>query len=185
MSEITPEIVNDLKEFDWNTILERGNGMDDLNDRQFRFAKGLAVEIAVEKYSNDPTFKYVGAIHKDYDWEKHNISVELKSQFSSSMYGKRGKLSKNFTIKLNNSNGTNKKSTLDSSDVADILIVVRNDGAFVIDKDLVIKRAIPGGDGFSVVVSKDEIIELTGRKIVNKIDLDLKAAINDALRNVL
>jgi hypothetical protein len=185
MSQLTPEIVDDLKGFNWDAILEKGNGLEDLNDSQWRFIKGLVAELTVEKFSNDPTFKYVGAVHKDYDWEKHNISVELKSQLSGGMYGKRGKLSKNFTIKLNNSNGTNKKATLDSSDVADILIVVRNDGAFVIDKDLVMKRATPGGDGFNVIVSKDEITELTGRKIVNKSDLGLKAKLIDAIKNTL
>jgi hypothetical protein len=179
------QVIDDLKAFDWNTIIERGNGLDDLNDAQWRFIKGLVVELTVEKYSNDPTFKYVGDVHKDYDWAKHKLSVELKSQLSGGMYGKKGGLLKNFSIKLNNSNGTNKKDILPSSDVADILIVVRNDGAFVIDKELVLKRAKKGGDGFDVTVSRDEIVELTGKVKVNKNNLNLKASITNAIKTVL
>lgn len=179
------QVLNDLKKFDWNTIIERGNGLDDLNDSQWRFIKGLVVELTIEKYSNDPTLKYVGDVHKDYIWGKHTLSVELKSQLSGGMYGKKGSLLKNFSIKLNNSNGTNKKDVLLSSDVADILIVVRNDGAFVIDKQLVLSRAKKGGDGFEVSVSREEITEITGKITVNKINLNLKEKITNAIKTVL
>lgn len=160
-------IIDDLKAFDWQTIIEYGNSLDDLNDGQFRFVKGLAVELCVEKHSNS-NLVYVGAKHKDFDWFKHNITAELKSQLSGGMYGKKGKLKKNYTIKLNNSHGTNKQATLNPANVADVTIVVRDDGAFAIDKATAIRNARSGGDGFEVKVTKSEVVELSGLVIPNK-----------------
>lgn len=160
-------IIDDLKAFDWQTIIEYGNSLDDLNDGQFRFIKGLAVELCVEKHSNG-NLVYVGAKHKDFDWPKHNITAELKSQLSGGMYGKKGHLKKNYTIKLNNSHGTNKQKTINPADVADVIIVVRDDGAFAIDKATAIRNARSGGDGFEVKVTKGEVVELSGLVIPNK-----------------
>ena len=134
-------IVDDLKTFDWQTIIEYGNSLDDLNDSQWRFIKGLAVELATEQCS-DGNLIYVGARHKDFDWPKHNITAELKSQLSTGMYNKKGRLKKNYSIKLNNSHGTNKQVTIDPADVADVIIVVRDDGAFAIDQATAIEDPI-------------------------------------------
>jgi hypothetical protein len=79
------------------------------------------------------------------------------------MYTKQGRLKKNFSIKLNNSNGTNKKETLDPTEVCDYILVVRSDGAFVIDRDTVLANAYRGGDGFEVRVDADQITEISGR----------------------
>lgn len=179
------DIINDLKAFDWQTIIEYGNSLGDLNDAQFRFAKGLAAELAVEKFSNTD-LTYVGAKHKDYDWPKHNITVELKSQLSGGMYGKRGNINKNFSIKLNNSQGTNNQKTINPNDVCDVLIVVRDDGAFAIDKATVVKNAVSNGDGFDLKVSRDEIIELSGLVVPDKtFDTNLKEKITNAIRDSL
>lgn len=155
-------IIDDLKGFNWQTIIDFGSSLDDLNDSQWRFLKGLIIELLVEEHGED-SLKYVGEKHKDYVWPKHNIDVELKSQMSGSMYRKKGQLQKRYGIKLNNSMGTNKKSTLDPSDVADVLIVVRDDGAFAIDKQTILANAKPGGDGFEVSVEADQIVEISGR----------------------
>ena len=159
---INQQALSDLKNFNWQFIVDYGNSLCDFDDAQWRFLKGLIVEITIEK-NGERTLKYVGAEHKDYDWLKYNMSVELKSQLSASMYTKAGELRKNYIIKLNNTNGTNNNTKLPKEHVADLLIVVRNDGAFVIDKETVLANAIKQGDGFSVKVSKDIITEISGR----------------------
>lgn len=178
---LSSDIINDFKLFDWKKVLEKD--LDDLNDAQWRFLKGLIVELTLEKYSGENGLVYVGDIHKDFDWPKHNLTVELKSQMSSNMYCKSGQLAKNYTIKLNNSNGTNNKTVLGPNDVADILIVVKNDGAFILDKDTVLKNARKGGDGFDVKVHNSEIIEITDKIIIdNKVRHNFKDMIINAIR---
>jgi hypothetical protein len=179
------EIFNDLKGFNWQTIIDFGSGLDDLNDSQWRFLKGLVIELLVEEHGEN-SLKYVGDKHKDYVWPKHNVDVELKSQMSGSMYLKKGQLQKRYGIKLNNSMGTNKKSTLDPSDVADVLIVVRDDGAFAIDKQTILANAKAGGDGFEVSVTSDQIVELSGKvHRQTNYNPNLKEAIIEAVRSAI
>ena len=183
---ISSTVIDHLRSFEWAQIIQKGNCLDDLNDRQWRFMKGLVAELVVEKHSGAQGLKYVGEDHKDYDWPAHGLTVELKSQLSGSMFTKRGKLTKNYTIKLNNSLGTNKRDTLPPEQVADLLIVVRNDGAFVIDRETVLRNARKGGDGFEVVVSNSEIVDLTGRIAVSYVNnFNLRALITDAIRQVI
>lgn len=180
------DVINALKSFEWEDIIAKGNMLEDLNDRQWRFIKGLVAELIVEKHSGPNGLKYVGADHKDYDWPKFNLSVELKSGLSGSMYGRRGNLNKHFGVKFNNSNGTNKKDKLDSSEVADILLVVKNDGAFAVFKDDVIRCSRKTGDGFVVILTRNDIIEITGKIAVNStVNLNLKEKITNAIREVI
>lgn len=178
-------VIDDLRAFDWQTIVEYGNSLDDLNDAQWRFVKGLAIELCIEKHCNSDLV-YVGIKHKDFDWPRHNVSVELKSQLSGGMYGKRGGLSKTYTLKLNNSHGTNRQNTLNPSDVADVIIVVRDDGAFAIDRDTAVRNAKAGGDGFEVRVPKNEIVELSGLVVPDRtFDTGLNEKILTAIRDSL
>ena len=180
------EVIDAVKAFDWLGIIGKATRLEDLNDRQWRFIKGLVAELIVEKHSGPNGLVYVGADHKDYDWPHFGLSVELKSGLSGSMYGKKGQLNKNFTIKFNNSNGTNKKTKLDANEVADILLVVKNDGAFIVDQATVIRCSKKGGDGFDVVLTRDDIIEVTGKIAVNNSDnLNLKEKITNAIREVI
>jgi hypothetical protein len=174
-------ILNELKTFNWQTIVDYGRSLDDLDDRQWRFLKGYVVELTVAKHSQNNLI-YVGEDHKDYDWPKTGKTVELKSQLSGSMYTKKGRLKKNFSIKLNNSNGTNKKEKPDPSEVCDYILVVRNDGAFVIDRDTVLANAYRGGDGFEVKVSADQITEVSGKILPVKIyDPTIRKDVTDVL----
>lgn len=159
---IDPNILQELKDFNWQTIVEYGLSLDDLNDRQWRFLKGLVAELTVEKHSNN-NLVYVGEDHKDFDWPRLGKTVELKSQLSGPMYTAKGRLKKSFSIKLNNSNGTNKKAALDPDQVCDYILVVRRDGAFVIDRATVMAHAHKTGDGFEVKVTAQEITEVSGR----------------------
>ena len=158
---IDPNILRELQTFNWQTIVEYGLSLDDLNDRQWRFLKGLVAELTVEKHSQN-NLVYVGEDHKDFDWPKTGKTVELKSQLSGPMYTTKGRLKKTFTVKLNNSNGTNKKETLDPNEVCDFILVIRSDGAFVIDRQTVIENSHKTGDGFEVKVSADQITEVSG-----------------------
>lgn len=179
------DVIDDLKAFNWQTIVDFGNSLDDLNDSQWRFLKGLVAELTVEEHGEE-TLTYVGKKHKDYDWAKHGIDVELKSQLSVGMYGKKGNLNKHYAVKLNNSMGTNKKTKLDPNNVADILIVVRNDGAFAIDKQTILAHATSGGDGFDVKITKDQIIELSS-KITQKtkFNTNLKKVVINAIKQAI
>jgi hypothetical protein len=178
--------LNDMQQFDWNKIIGLGPCIDDLNNAQWRFIKGLIAELTTEKHSNNELI-YVGAVHRDFDWPRHNIGVELKSQFSTKMYNKNGKLKDKFDIKLSNSNGTNKQSVLNPDNVADIIIVLRRDGAFAIDKNTAIANSIQTGDGFSVRVTAADIDLLTTGPITitNTKSLNLKQDIFDAIKAII
>jgi hypothetical protein len=187
MTVLNEQVLQTLKGFNWQKVNDFSNSLDDLNDAQWRFIKGLIIELMVEDSSNS-VLQYVGAVHKDFDWVHggDTFSVELKSQFSDSMYKKDGNLKKRFSIKLSNSNGTNKQAELNPNNVADILIVTRNDGAFVIDKDTVMRNAVMEGDGFSVVVPNSEIIEFSGKlSIVNKLQTNLKGVILQSIKDAM
>jgi hypothetical protein len=170
---MTDPIIDDFKSFDWQKIMDYGCSLDDLNSSQWKFLKGMALELAIERFA-DKDLSYVGLDHKDFDWPKHNISVEAKTQFSEEMYTKKGELRKSFSVVLNNSRGTNKKTTLSADQVADYILVVRKDGAFVIDKQTVMRKSNGQGDGFTLRVSSNEItvitepIKGTGKKLYIK-----------------
>jgi len=186
MSELSQPVIDAIRKFNWIEIIEKGNKLEDLNDRQWRFIKGLVIELIVEKYSGDDGLKYVGETSRDYYWSKFNLNVELKSGLSGSMYGKKGNLRKHFLIKLNNSNGTNKKQTLSPEDIADILIVIKNDGAFVVDRDTVIRCSKKCGDGFDLLLNRNDVIQVTGKMYPNTLgNLNLKEKILNAIRNVI
>lgn len=186
MVTLDQEILDSLKNFEWHDIIAKGNQLEDLNSRQWRFTKGFIIELIVEKHSGLNGLIYVGENHKDYDWPFFNKTVELKSGLSGSMYCKTGQLRENFTVKFNNSNGTNKKDNLDPIEVADILLVVKNDGAFVVDKDTVIRCARKGGDGFEVKLFKTDFIELTGKiTIYNTDNFNLKEILTNAIKEAI
>jgi hypothetical protein len=154
--------IDKMKNFNWQEIINRGTGLDDFNDAQWKFVKGFIVEMISEKYCNNELVA-VREDHKDFDWPNLGLTLELKSQLSGPMYNKNGTVKKNYEIVFNNSQGTNKLDELPDEHVTDYLLVIRNDGAFVIDRDTTKKYAIKKGDGFKVVVPGSEIIELSGK----------------------
>ena len=63
---------------------------------------------------------------------------------------------------------------------------VRDDGAFAIDHDTVIRNAKSQGDGFVVKVAKSEIVELSGLILPERtFNTGLKQKILDAIRDSL
>lgn len=181
------QLVKDLQALNWQTIIDFGNSLTDLDDAQWRFLKGLIVELTLETYSD---IRYVGEVHRDFVWKRHNVDLELKSQLSLSMYtSKQKKLCKTFNLTFNNSYGTNEAKTLDPKNVADVLIVVRNDGAFAIDKKTVLAHCVKKGDGWVLKIPSAKITNLTQRieqkvQYQNTIKQDVIALIKQAIPKV-
>jgi hypothetical protein len=154
------DVIDDLKKINWEVVLKFSNTLSDLNAAQWRFAKGTAIELCIEKHSNG-MLTYVSTKHKDFDWTSRNLTVELKSQMSAKTYDKNGNLQEFFEFKLFNSNGTNKVTTITNDLVCDIVILPRSNGVIAVDRDTVIKNAILNGDGCVVRLPKSEVVEIT------------------------
>lgn len=181
---MTPGIIADLKSFDWQKIIDYGNSLADLNDAQLRFIKGLAVEQAVEAFG-DGDLTYIGEKHRDYEWPKHDIDVELKTIFSQGMYDARGNVKTLPGIRLNNSMGTN-KTFLDPNNIADVLIAVHKDGAYAVSKDIVLAKAKHLGDGWELRPTQSDIVELSGRILPkNKYNTNISTAVKNAIKESL
>ena len=174
------QTIDSLKQFDWQKIIDYANSLSDLNDAQLRFIKGLAIEIATETLSNSG-MKYVGEKHRDFEWDDFDIDVELKSIVSQGMYNKKGQVKSLPSIRLNNSMGTN-KDALDPDNIADWLVAVLKDGAFAVSKQTVLSKAKHCGDGWDLKLTKNDIVEISG-KIEKKNDYDPKLA--DIIRNAI
>lgn len=171
------DAIEEMKRFDWETILDKANSLSAFNKASWRFMKAKIIELIVEKYSNG-NLVYVDEKHKDFDWPSKNISVELKSITSSKIFTeKRKKLKQKYSILLNNSMGTNNKNMLDISEISDIILVIYIDGVFAITKDTALKHARKNGDGYRLFVPKQDIIPIALRKDF--------AASNENLSNVL
>lgn len=176
------EDIDGLRKYDWQTIVDYGNSLEELNDSQWRFIKGLSIELFLEKMSNGQ-LTYVGEKHRDFISNISKNSIELKSQFSSTMFDKKGRLRKNYSIRLNNSQGTNKLE-LQESDVCDFVLVVMQDGAFTVDKKTVLNNVKYSGDGFALTVSSTLISVLTPRLVsVNIKPSNLKSVILQAIKD--
>ena len=181
---MTPAIITSLKSFDWQKIIDYGNSLADLNDAQLRFIKGLAVEQAVEAFG-DGDLEYVGEKHRDYEWPKHDIDVELKTIFSQGMYDAKGNVKTLPGIRLNNSMGTNKAS-LNPDNIADVLVAVHRDGAYAVSKDVVVAKAKHLGDGWELRPTKSDIVELSGRILTkNKYNTNISTAVKNAIKESL
>lgn len=174
-----------LKSYEWQNVIDLTPSLETLNESQFRFLKGFIIEIATEKCSNGE-LKYVGLPHKDFDWTTLNLCVELKSVTSSSFFKKNGHLRDYFSFKLNNSNGTNNKNSLMNTDVCDIIVLIKNDGVAIVDKETVIENSIKTGDGFYVNLQKKDIIMITEKLIPKSREtINFKKVIENAIQEQL
>ena len=62
------------------------------------------------------------------------------------------------------------KQTLDDSEISDIIVVVYNDGVFAISKETAKKFLNKKGDGFSLLIPKEEITLIYKNSIKEKND---------------
>lgn len=176
--------IEELKKFDWDTILTNALSVEALNLSQWRFLKALVIELSLEKYSHS-RLVYVAGVHKDFDWPELDLTADQKGSTSTSMYKQNGFLRKRYNILLNNSMGTNKKETLDKSEICDIIICVYNDGVFVIGKEMAQKYLIKKGDGFGISIPSKDIIEITGRKYITTRNEDLLGLQDDVIKMIV
>jgi hypothetical protein len=178
------QIINDLKKYDWNFITSFGNSLEQLNNKQLRFMKGFVCEELIA--SQDGTLDCLREDHKDFYWNKHKITMELKSQLSQSMYKQNGSLRKTFIVKFTNSNGTNNKDTLDPSLICDITLVLRNDGSFIVNRDTVVKNLVKTGDGFDLKLKSSDITEISGYVTdTTKYNVDLESVMVNSIREAI
>jgi len=120
---------------------------DQCNDRQWRFAKGLILELSFEMCSNGK-LKYVSQLGTDYILVSYNnTSIEFKFE-QKPLFGKRGNMSKTINPTLMNSRGTNKHIVLPST-YADYLIYATPNGALLFDKATVSKHLKVSGDSIT------------------------------------
>lgn len=183
-------VVSDLKSFDWRKVVDYGNSLGPkFDDAQWRFMKGLIMEMAAEQHANDPTFKYVGETHCDFKWGKHKITVEQKSKMAGKFYTKKNKLKKTLGFILTNSYGTNNSNKISATSVADVLIGISSDGVVFAPKEVVMKHLTQNGDGFVVNIPASEVIEITGylepgTKYENNLDEDIQNAIKENIKRL-
>ena len=185
---MTDEMVAELKSLPWQQIIDYGQSLDDLNGAQYKFLKGLVVELMIEKASGE--LVYVGEAHKDFDWPNHSASLELKSILSKGMYlTKKGVTTlrpKMTGIILSNSYGQNRKEVLDPGSVADVLLVIMRDGAYAVSKQTVLSNAKYSGDGWTLKPNSEDIVELSGHILPKTAyQTDLAQKIQDVIRNSL
>jgi hypothetical protein len=182
---IDKKILKDLRGFDWQKVLDYGYSLTDLNDAQLRFFKGLAIEKAIEHASNG-AIKYIGEEHRDFHWPKRKLYIEGKSQFSDTLFTKKAQLRGTLKIKLSNSNGTNKKGSIDPNDVADLLLLIRQDGVVVIDKQVVVAQSRADGDGFVLTVKSSDVELVVGPlSVQNVYKTNLKEELYNAIERSL
>lgn len=179
------KFINKIKKINWQKVNDVCESLDDLNGSQYRFLKGRFIELLIESESGG-LLTYVGAKHKDFDCPTFTYTVELKSATSQQLYKKDGTLRQGNSVILNNSMGTNKKPVLLASDVADYLIIVKSDGAVLVDKQTVLKNAHSNGDGFVVKLKPSDVVELSGMlSHQTKYSIGLKAKLDKLLRDVI
>ena len=175
------QLINDFKKFSWQKIIDYSNSLEDLNDAQLRFAKGLAIEAAVEKLSNSDLI-YVGEPHRDYHWPTHNVDIELKSIVSQKMYDRNRQLKAPPRVRLNNIMGSN-NNQLDTDSIAEIIVIVCADGAFAASKPDILATASHRGDGWYLRLKQNQIMELSGYIVQqNKYNLNLATKVRDAIK---
>jgi len=182
------EIVDDLKAMDWQLVINYGQSLTDLNGAQFKFLKGLVIELLIEKVGTG--LEYVGEPHKDFNWPARSVSLELKTIMSKPMYKLKKSvmvLSPKMTgIILSNSYGNNTTNVLDPAKVADVLLVIMKDGAYVVSKQTVLDNAKHSGDGWTLKPSAADIIELSGHLVPTvTYETNLAQKIKDVIRDNL
>jgi len=163
---IPDHILNQLKSFNWDHIIDFGfNTVSHLKGGQSNFWRGSMTERLISR--QDSTLECVRLNHKDFEWHRFNVTLELKSQFNLSMYNKGGRLKPSYKINLCN---LRSKRKIKTSEICDIILVLRKDGAFAISKKAAIHNTIQHGNQVDIIIGPDQIHEITGYKVLNKVN---------------
>lgn len=171
------------KTVDWQKINDVCDSLSDLNESQFRFLKGRFIELLLEHFS-DGTLTYVGEKHKDFYCKKFNCTVELKSEFSTKLYySKWDSLKLETSVIFSNTMGNHNNRNIDPSFVTDYLIIIKSDGAILVEKENILKNLWQRDDGYKLYLGPKDVVELSGRlKKKESYKLNLKEQIDNFLR---
>jgi hypothetical protein len=179
IDKITPEVIKKLKSFDWDFIIDFGfNKVNHIKGNQYNFWRGTLMEQVIA--TQDKQIMFVGGDehHKDFNWERFGITLELKSLLNKQMYSRSGKLKS--TLKLNLTNLRSQRN-LTKSEICDIVLVITSDGSFAIPKEIAFQNQIQKGNKIDIEVSSKYIIEISGRKTFSPVNQ--KIDINDMIKD--
>ena len=175
---VDPKIISKLKSFNWDFIIDFGfNKVNPIKGNQFNFLRGTLMEQVVDKQDAKLTFIGGDEYHKDFEWTRFGITLELKSLLNKSMYTRRGALKSSFTLNLTN---LRSERELMESEICDIVLVIMKDGSFVIPRQIAFQNCIQNGNKVDVTVSANHIIEISGRKSLSPVNQ--KVDINEMMR---
>ena len=175
--EINPEAILKLKSFDWDFIIDFAlNHVSKIKGNQYNFLRGGLIEDVIGE--QDDQLRFVGENHKDFEWDRFQITVESKSLLNSTMYDRRGKLKDNFKVKLCS---LRSKRKIKPNEICDIILVIMKDGSFIIPKNIAIHNTIQKGNQIDIVVGSNHIIEISGPKNLTKVTQ--KIDINEMVKN--
>jgi hypothetical protein len=186
---ISDEVIAKLKSFEWDFIIDFAlNHVSMIKGNQYNFLRGSLIESIVDE--QDDQLEFVGENHKDFKWNRFNLTLECKSLLNNTMYDRRGKLKNNFAVKLCS---LRSKRKIKSDEICDVILVIMKDGAFIIPKNIAIHNTVQKGNQIDIVVGSNHIIEISGpknlTKITQKVDINemvqtfQKMLINKARQN--
>jgi hypothetical protein len=174
---ISSEVVAKLQSFDWDFIIDFAlNHVSKIKGNQYNFLRGGLIEDVISE--QDDQLIFVGENHKDFRWDRFDISLESKSLLNNTMYDRRGKLKDNFTIKLCN---LRSKRKIKFDEICDVILVIMKDGSFIIPKNIAIHNTIQKGNQIDISVASNHIIEISGPK--NLTAVTQKIDINEMVKN--
>jgi hypothetical protein len=182
IDKIAPEVIKKLKSFDWDFIIDFGfNKVNHIKGNQYNFWRGTLMEQVIA--TQDKQIKFVGGDehHKDFNWERFGITLELKSLLNKQMYTRRGALKSSLKLNL-----TNLRSARDLTEleICDIILVIMQDGSFAIPKHIAFQNQIQKGNKIDIDVPSKYIIEISGRKSISPVNqiIDINEMIRDFSR---
>jgi hypothetical protein len=177
ISKISDEVISKLKSFDWDFIIDFAlNHVSHIKGNQYNFLRGGLIEDVISE--QDDQLRFVGENHKDFEWDRFNITVESKSLLNNTMYDSRGKLKHTFKVKLCS---LRSKRKIKPDEICDIILVIMKDGSFIIPKNIAIHNTIRKGNQIDIVVASNHIIEISGPK--NLTAVTQKVDINEMVKN--
>ena len=177
--QVDSEVILKLKSFDWDFIIDFGfNKVNHIKGNQYNFWRGTLMEQVIATQDKQIIFVGGDEHHKDFNWVRFGITLELKSLLNKQMYTRRGALKSSLKLNL-----TNLRSVRDltESEICDIILVIMQDGAFVIPKNIAFQNQIQKGNKIDIEVPSKYIIEISGRK--NLSSVNQKIDINDMIRD--
>lgn len=161
------DIISHLKSWDWDFIIDFGfNHINEIKGNQYNFWRGSLIETVVSL--QDDTLKFVGDLenHKDFNWERFDITIECKSLLNKSLYDSRGKLKSSIRFNLCNLRSIRK---IKEDEICDFILVIMKDGSFIIPKRIAIHNIVQTGTRVEIVIAGNHLIEISGPKNLTKV----------------